>query len=629
MTDQVSSLKYSSSKISGLASGLDTEAMIESLMKVERQKVIKIEQELEYTTWQQDAYRDVIHNLSDFTKSQFNISDNSKNILSTTNLKSVNIESSEYASILANGDANIGDYTINEIVSVAKAATISSSSTVKNGIQGNKDLSLMSSIDVEGMSFYARLDGEQYEISFSQNYTDTASLVSDIQSQFDNIFGAGRVTAGINVDGALQFNASGSILQIIDNIESDTKLEYIGLRSGDMSILNLRGSLSENFGYEENVSFSINGTEFNFTYEDSIENIMKTVNESTANVKMTYSSITDKITISSTKTGSNAEIDIQNLSGNFFGPSGIVKIDQGITKNGQDAMFYLNDESKENLIIRSSNTFTIDNVTYTLKEETVTPIDFKVENNEDGVFESIKSFIEEYNSIVEELTSHVTQKRDYDYEPLSDEQKKEMSEDQIADWEEKAKQGLLKADNTIYSMLNELRTAFITGVENISMTFGSIGINTSSYTNNGIITIDETVLKGAISGKFDDVVSLFTRESSISYLRDLSSEDAAERFDESGFCQRVNDIVKKYITTARDKNGNKGLLVEKAGIENDASEGTNALTRKIDEIKERLDRANDLMDKKERGYWSQFSNLEVAINKLNTQSGYVSSMMEQ
>ncbi|MFA5340365.1 MAG: flagellar filament capping protein FliD [Clostridia bacterium] len=629
MAEEVSSLKYSSTRISGLASGLDTESMIENLMKAERQKVIKVEQELAYANWQQEAYRGVIQKLSDFTKSQFNLSDNSKNILSNSNLKTVNMTSKDYVTVLANGDAVTGQYTINEIVQVAKPSTLTSSSSIKNGINGTKDMSLPSLIEVEGMSFYARLDGEQFEISFDSNYSDSTAFMADLQDKLDDAFGQGRVAASLDENSMINLSSQNSTLQILDNSESAIKLDYLGLRSGDMSILNIRGSMLENFGSNDEVSFRINGTEFSFSSTESIENIMNTVNESAAKVKMTYNSITDKISISSAKTGSNSYIDIENLSGSFFGADGFIKISDGITANGQDAMFYLNDAGKENLITRSSNTFTIDNLTYTLKKENAATVNFSIENNVDDVYESIKSFIDEYNGIVAELTGHVMEKRDYDYKPLSDEQKEEMTEAQIADWEDKAKEGLLKADSMIFSMLNELRTAFTSGIKNLNMTFGSIGINTSDYTNNGIISIDETVLKGAIEGRFDEVVDMFSRESSVKYTRDLSTADTLQRFNESGFSQRVNDIIKKYITVTRDEDGNKGLLIEKAGIINDASEGSNALTRRIDEIKKRLEEANDEMDNKERRYWSQFTDLEMAIHKMNTQSSYVTSMMEK
>lgn len=629
MSEEVSTLKYSSSRISGLASGLDTEDMIENLMKAERQKVIKIEQELTYTGWQQEAYRSVIQTLSDFTKSQFNLSDNSKNILSAANLKTVDMASNAYASAIASGDAEAGAYVINEILQTAKASNITSGYAAKDGISGSKDLSSLPSIDVSGMAFYARLDGEQYKISFDQNYTDSTAFISDLQSKLDTELGSGRVTASLDINNQIQLTAANSTLQIIDSNASVIKLDTLGLRSGDMNILNLRASMNENFGSDEDMSFKINGTEFNFTSSDSIEKIMNTVNESAAKVKMTYNSITDKITVTSARTGSNSYIDIENLSGNFFGEDSLIGITGGLTKNGQDAMFYLNDEDKTSVITRSSNTFTIDNVTYTLKKETAQAVDFNVENNVDGIYDSIKSFIDEYNGIISKLTTHVMEKKDYDYEPLSDEQRSDMTEKQIAEWEDTAKKGILKSDSILFNMLSEFRTAFTSAVENMNMTFGSIGINTTDYTNNGKISIDETVLKGAIEGGFEEVVDMFTRQSSVEYDRDISAEDAAKRFSENGFAQRVNDIIRKYVTVSRDKDGNKGFLIEKAGIAGDASDDTNMLTERINDIKARLEEANDDMDDKEKQYWSRFSELEIAIQKMNTQSGYVTSMMEQ
>ena len=81
------------------------------------------------------------------------------------------------------------------------------------------------------------------------------------------------------------------------------------------------------------------------------------------------------------------------------------------------------------------------------------------------MFEAIKTMVEDYNKIVESVYKEMTTKPNRDYQPLTDEQKKEMSKEQIEKWEEKAKEGLLFADTQLRSLHDALRFVFNPGGE--------------------------------------------------------------------------------------------------------------------------------------------------------------------
>ena len=74
-------------------------------------------------------------------------------------------------------------------------------------------------------------------------------------------------------------------------------------------------------------------------------------------------------------------------------------------------------------------------------------------------------------------------------------------------------------------------------------------------------------------------------------------------------------------------NGNKGYLIEKAGLAGDTTEYTNALTKELQKIKEKIETATERMNKKEDQYWRQFAALEQSINILNSQSSWFNSML--
>lgn len=627
MANEISST-YTDVRIGGLVSGLDTDSIVESLMKIEQAKVNRIELEKTYSNWETEAYREIIDRLSTFSKEQYNKLDSTQNILSTSNLKTVDIlENSSYVSILANGDALSGSYTINEIVQLAKASSTVSADAMKDGIVSAKDITLTPTLEVEGMSFFLRLDGNQEQISFSADFSTSEELLTDIQAQLNQQFGTGRVSVSLKDGKFLSFNAPNSTLQVVGDTSSPATMEYLGLTSGDMNIVNINASLEEEFGVLETVSFSVNGVEFSFDKDASLSQIMDQVNESSAKVRMTYDSVNDTVKMESTKTGAGSEIVVQNITGTMFGNDGYLKIAEGTVRNGQDALFYLNDSGKTNLIQRSSNVFTIDNVTYSLKKESTSEIDFLIADNTQGAFDKIKSFIEGYNEILDMISNKINEKRDYDYSPLSEAQKENMTEKEIEDWEAKAKLGILKSDNILYNIYRDLRNAFITQIEDADESFKNIGISTVSYANNGKIDLDEATLKAALEDNMENVIELFNKPSSVAYTRNLTSEEAATRFSQSGFALRVSDILSKNITTIRDDSGYKGLLVEKAGIVGDASEFDNFIKDRIDIINDRLEKAIDRMNDQEDLYWRKFSALEQAIQTMNSQSSWLNSQL--
>ena len=123
-----------------------------------------------------------------------------------------------------------------------------------------------------------------------------------------------------------------------------------------------------------------------------------------------------------------------------------------------------------NTVIKSNNTFTIDGVTYSLLQNTTEEtkeIELTITSNPDKTFKKIVEFIDRYNSLIDKINSKLTEKKQYSYKPLTDEQKKEMSEKEIELWEEKAKQGLLKGDTYLEGMLSKMRTAFFDPVKNL------------------------------------------------------------------------------------------------------------------------------------------------------------------
>ncbi|HBY20209.1 MAG TPA: hypothetical protein DEG71_04240 [Clostridiales bacterium] len=303
----------------------------------------------------------------------------------------------------------------------------------------------------------------------------------------------------------------------------------------------------------------------------------------------------------------------------------VSNIDDTDYANGEDAKVILDDQE----IVRNSNSFTVNNVKYNLKATTTNTLDINMSVDTDKIYENIKTFIEKYNEMIDSVNTKVDEEYDRDYQPLTDEQKESMTDEQITIWETKAKTGLLENDSTLKSMVYKMRTAMMEAVGGVSGTLSSIGISTSSYEDEGKLTIDETKLKAAIESDPDKVVNLFAKksESTPSYTRTLTLAQRTARYNEEGIANRLSDILDDNISTYRDVNGNKGTLVEKAGIVGDASEVTNFFIKQIIQYQTDIDEMQDKLDDKESRYYQKYAALETAIQKMNAQASSFSGMM--
>jgi len=304
--------------------------------------------------------------------------------------------------------------------------------------------------------------------------------------------------------------------------------------------------------------------------------------------------------------------------------------DLGLTslyKSGEDAKVTLDG----NQLVRASNTFTVDGVSYTAKGihasgeyETI-----GLNLNVDTAAENITKFVDKYNEVISKLNDKLTEEYDRDYQPLTSEERSSMSETDITLWETKAKTGLLRNDSTIESVVSNFRTALYESVEGISKNLSSIGITTGNYASKGKLNIDETKLKDALRNDSDAVMSLFS-QSSKSYssgLRSLDTDQRKTRYKEEGLAYRISDIIDDNISIVSDRSGNKGTLLEKAGKIGDSSEYDNMIYKEIAKYKTEISDMNDKLSAKETAYYKKFTNLETVTSKLNSQGEWLQSQL--
>jgi flagellar hook-associated protein 2 len=267
---------------------------------------------------------------------------------------------------------------------------------------------------------------------------------------------------------------------------------------------------------------------------------------------------------------------------------------------------------------KATNDFTIDGINYSLKGIGETTL--SVTANTDKTYDKIMGFVTKYNELIDKVKEKVEQKKQYNFKPLTDDQKKEMEPEEIKIWEDKAKEGLIKGDSSLNSMLSSMRRAFFDSVDGVSITLRDLGFTTSSdYTQRGKIIIDESLTADEAKMKFSDAL-----KNNGTGVADLFSK-SSEIDEEKGIFQKLNDIVENFTSPF----GEKGILLKKAGIKGNTTEFHNLLSEQMIQKDKFISELTKKLAAKETSFYTRFARLEVAMNKLNSQSSWLTQQFSQ
>ncbi len=285
-----------------------------------------------------------------------------------------------------------------------------------------------------------------------------------------------------------------------------------------------------------------------------------------------------------------------NDSTNTSIPTGMALIE------GSDSKIILNGaELTSSSSVVSANGLEISLTGVTKENESVT---FSVTTDTDAIYDSVKSFLKEYNSVMKEMNMLYNADSAKGYEPLTSQEKEAMSDDEVKEWETKIKNSLLRSDSTLGSIINAMRSAMQTTVEYDGGTYAlsSLGIMTSTdYTEGGLLHIygdpDDSVysakddkLKKALEENPDVVIATLTGV--FGNLRQtMSDKMAGSKYSSS--MSFYNDI--KMKSDVKD-------------YESD--------------IKDWEDKLAEMED----AYYSKFTAMETALAKLQSQQSTMSGL---
>lgn len=259
----------------------------------------------------------------------------------------------------------------------------------------------------------------------------------------------------------------------------------------------------------------------------------------------------------------------------------------------------------------SSDTLTVNGMTITALEKTDKEVTVSTKTDTDGVYDMIKDFITAYSELVNEMDTLYNAESSKGYDPLLSEEKAELSDKEVEEWEKKIKDSLLRRDSTLSDVSSALRMDMMMTMNIGGRTYSlaDFGIETQSYFK----AKDNERNAYHILGDKDDPLS-WEPESGDPDLKSMisSDPDAVMEF----FTKLTNNL---HDTIADKMSATKMSSALTVYNDKKMKEDYDDYTKKIKEQEEKL---NAYIDK----WYDKFSAMETALSKLESKNNSLSSL---
>jgi flagellar hook-associated protein 2 len=445
----------------------------------------------------------------------------------------------------------------------AKKATKVSDSSVASIITGDKASNSVQSLEVKQLAKTAYLTGgEVTDVTGKEGKFTALTKMSDL---------------GITDAGSFKFTVKGE--EKTFNFDENTTIS---------DILNefKNAELNANFD-EKSQRFFVSAKESGLAGEFFIE-------ATDANSAKMLSSL--GLLSTEQKAAAVTDYGIENLKGNA---STKVK--------AQDAIIKLNDAEFKN----STNTFEINGLTITANKETKEgeKVTITTQDDTDGIYDMVKKFIKEYNSIINEMDK-LYNAEDSKLQPLTDDEKYALSDKEAEEWEDKLKSSILRRDENLSSVSSGLREMMAVGIEvgGKTLYLSDFGIEKLGYFNapdneKNAYHIDGDPDDGDTSGNADKLKSMIANDPST--VIDFFTKLSQSMYD------KMTDMSKSV-----DGYRSFGSFFDDKKMKTDYTD----FTSKIADMEKKL---NDYEDK----WYKKFSKMETAMAKMQSNTNAVTAML--
>lgn len=569
-------------RMAGITGMFDTDAMVKAQLEPYKLKVQTKTQERDLLELKQKQYRNVLKDIKDFYNKYISTS-KSDSLMLSSSYKSVKFAASNGSTAVtatANSTASISNYNVSVSQLASSATTTFSEAYLQSKVNpasgaASGVLYINSGASATGSDVYVDIASDVKKDS-SGSYVDING--KKIIKQSDNItfkYADGTAVAS----GDIQYEAD--MKKTADNLNSKLSAGNLGIKATYSEFS--KGIVLESTEMGSNVKFSA-------MYED-FSDAMANSGDNTAAINASQLTTTQKTYI---KTTANA------TSGYIFSGK---NLNAQITKvtNGISSVYNISDTDN----VTNVNNKTIDGVTFQFNDKTANT---SLTGTKDvtAIKDKIVSFVNDYNTLITNLNTKLLEKRDKNYVPLTDEQKKDMSDDDIKLWNEKVNTGLVRKDNDLQRIVNEMKSSMRTLISDSGLKLENIGITPiNNYTTlNGTFMVNEDKLTNALENNMDGVKGLFLKDTN-------NSQD----YESNGILTSLKSIVETEVTSS------SAPLVKKMGLEGSISDETSL---QLDKMKTQLEEMNQSLTTRENNLYTKYANLESAMNSIQSQQTWLS-----
>ncbi|OOM79979.1 flagellar filament capping protein FliD [Clostridium sp. BL-8] len=503
-------------RITGLVSGLDVDALVEAGSSFYQNKLDQAKQKQQKLEWEQTAYKSIGSDVSTFYK------------------KYLDITSDDYIGKDSNWNTNTYASSDSSIATASSNAGVS----VNN-----------------------------YNISVTQLAASATTTITSMDSYTDGLF--------VSIDGGT------------------TK---IGLTSSEIS--NCGGDLSK-------IASALNSK------------------LSGSGVSATYSSYSKGIVIKTDALGSSAKLNTYNISS-----SSDTSTAATVSVTGKNLHATITDGSGNDYIVGESTDTNVDKTGYNSNSLTVDGVNFNFTNtgtttltgsrDVSDLEDNIESFINDYNTLITSINTQYYASYDNDYQPLTDAQKKDMTDTQISSWNTQAQTGLLHGDKYLDTLASQMKDAMSTFMKSSGVDLESFGIKpVDDYTTkNGTYTVDSGKLTTALQDQsnFSKIQSLFLdgSKSITSYSTTNSKTD--------GIAAKLKVIFNNNVMTTTS------TFSQLCGTDdNPVTATTNEFYKELQDQNDLITQYQDELSDKETALYNKYSQLESRLTELQSSSSVFSS----
>lgn len=648
-------------RMTGLVSGLDTETIISQLISGHKAKVETAQGEQKRLEWKKDAWASLNTKIANF----YNGALSKLRMVSTYKAKKVDSTSSKITVNASNSAVN-GSHTVS-VKQVASAAYLTGTdlrgkSYKTTSYKAASDANVQVSDLVDSKGYKIDLEGKSFDISYTNaegetvTKTITAKVGEDgtLQSMIDNM-NQDLQDAGIDME--VSYNSAKGGLEFVNHTAQAVKdeegtvtgyeggIDYtlkandaasakaLGISEKGVVVSQQKTDLGENIltmgnafnvasvseteaavtgstkltdmGIADGTIFTlkVGGKEYNYTIDQTTTLSGLASQFSKMGVNASYDAKQGRFFISSTESGEDYDFKLTASDDSALDTLGLgsaaTKID------AKDAIVVYNGAEFK----QSSNEFSLNGLNFTVNDVTVDengkdePIKLTVSDDVDAVYDAVKDFITEYNSLLKEMSSLYYAESAKDYQMLTDAQKDAMSEDDVKEWEDKIKAALLRRDSGIESFMSTMRTAMNKSVNYTNAdgatkrySLASFGIVTGNWNEYGLLHIEGD----ADEGSYADMTNK---------LKAAISDNPGALIET--LTTLTKDLYSSFQKTYIKSSDYKSTLsfYEDKKIDND-----------ITSYKDKIKKLQEKMNKAEDKYYKQFARMETAMAKIQASS---------